>query len=368
MKIKTDDIINFDVDYIELYGTLKNHKEILVWLDDDNSNYRNYKWFVIEKTDRIKCYQYKITFWKNNLPVFAWYLWDVLNEYIETKDYFTVYWAAFNVMNISEIVEFIHENIDVDLWSFYYTNQINKRLKEPRNHSHIIKRLDLACDIKADVKKVVKNFRKLKSKWSKYYDDVWGVQTYYIWEKKNTMNKNLLIRVYDKIADIKQKEKQQYYVSYLKEPAITRIELEFRSETLKFLELNQILDRSYIFWLFITYLKKHTQIFSRFDDKSVERLKKLDKRVVLEDLHWRQVVKNRYHNTFLGYAKKYIALWNCPVDVLLRADIISERTKWDIAMSIVEGNFDSEKYLKWITVRNLSRLFADNEKDWDWGD
>jgi hypothetical protein len=52
-----------------------------------------------------------------------------------------------------------------------------------------------------------------------------------------------LIRIYDKIADIKQKEKQYLYPNYLKEKYITRIELEFRSELLKFLKLEQLLDR-----------------------------------------------------------------------------------------------------------------------------
>jgi hypothetical protein len=62
-----------------------------------------------------------------------------------------------------------------------------------------------------------------------------------------TKNKALLIRIYDKIADIYQKEKQAYYPDYLTEDYVTRVELEFRSELLKQVKLSQFLDRSFSF-------------------------------------------------------------------------------------------------------------------------
>lgn len=361
MRIVKEDIINFNIDYIELFWTLKNYKEVLKWIDDDNSNIRIYNWYTVAKTENLRNYQYKITFWKDNTPVFAWYLWDVLNMYIETKDYFVVYWSAFNLLDLAEIVDFINENIIVDYWSRYYINNLNNRLAEKRDYWFILKRVDLALDVIKPIWEIVKNFRELKSKWSKFYDDKWNIQTYYIWEKKNTLNKNLLIRIYDKIADIKQKEKQYLYPTYLKENYVTRIELEFRSESLKFLKLEQLLDRSYIFWIYTSYLLKHTHIFDKLKDDTPLKLKKLNKRITVEDLHSRQLTKNRYLNTFLWYSRKFLHLGSCPVDILIREWIISNRTKRDIASCIVDDSLNLSEYRQWVTERNLSYLFANNE-------
>lgn len=363
MRIKKDDIINFNIDYIELFWTLKNYKEVLKWIDDDNSNFRTYKWYTLVKTENLRNYQFKVTFWKSDTPVFAWYLWDMLNMYIETKDYFVVYWSAFNLLSLAEIIDFINENISTDYWSLYYIKNLNKRLSEKRDYSFILKRLDLALDVIKPIKDVTDNFRTLKSKWSKFFDDRGNIQTYYIWEKKNSMNKNLLIRVYDKIADIKQKEKQYLYTNYLKEKFITRVELEFRSESLKFLKLEQLLDRSYMFNLFTSYISKHTEIFNKLKNDTPLKLKKLSKSITLEDLHSRQISKDRYLNTFLWYSKKFLHLGSCPVDILIRHWIISNTTKRDIASSIVDDKLNLAEYRQWVTSRNLKYLFADNEEN-----
>jgi len=369
MRLNKKDIINFNVDYIEVYWTLKNYKEILKWLDNDNSNFRNYKGFTIEKTDKLRNYVYKITFWKNNTPVFAWYEWATLNMFIETKDYFVVYWSAFNIFSLAEIIDFINENIRIDYWTQYYIKELNKKLKEKREIYHMLKRVDLAIDIIKPINLVIKNFKKLKSKWAKFYDDKWNIQTYYIWEKKNKLNKNLLIRIYDKIADIKQKEKQYLYTNYLKEKYITRIELEFRSEALKFLKLEQLLDRSYIFNLFTSYISKHTDIFSKLESDTPIKLKKLSKKLNLWDLHTSQIVKKRYLNTFLGYSNKLLELWTCPVDYLLREWILKENTKYDIWLSIdEEWKLNLSKYRFGVTSQNARYIFADNYKKDEWWD
>lgn len=363
MKINRNEVLNFNVDYIELFGTLKNYKEILKGLDNDNSNFRNYNWFTLEKNNEIRNYQYKITFWKNDVPVFAWYLWTVLNMYVETKDYFVVYWSAFNLMSLAEIIDFINENIEVDYWSKNYIKDLNKKIENKRDYSFILKRVDLAVDIVKPIWEVVENFRKLKCKWSKFYDDRGNIQTYYIWEKKNTLNKNVLIRIYDKIADIKQKEKQFLYPSYLKEDYVTRIEIEFRSEMLKFLKLEQLLDKSYIFSLFTTYISKHSSIFENIKWEEI-RLLKVTKCIKLEELHWNQIVKNRYLNTFYWYAKKLKNLWGCPIHELLIRDLVQEITLRDISNWIDENwCFDLEKYKNWVSERYLGQLFANNVRN-----
>lgn len=363
MIIKKQEILGFNVDYIELFWTLRNYDEILKGLDSDNSNYRNYKWFTIEKNSEIRNYQYKITFWKNDVPVFAWYLWTILNLYVETKDYFVVYGSAFNLMSLAEIIDFIHENIEVDYWSKSYIIDLNKKIEKKRDFSFILKRVDLAIDVLKPIKEVVWNFRKLKSKWSKFYDDRGNIQTYYIWEKKNTLNKNTLIRIYDKIADIKQKEKQFLYPHYLKEKYVTRIEIEFRSEMLKFLKLEQLLDKSYMFSLFTTYIWKHTNIFDRIRGEEI-RLQKISKCVRLEDLYWNQIVKDRYLNTFYWYAKKLKNLWGCPVHELLLKWMAQEITLRDITNSIEKNwGLTIKGYQSAVSERYLGRLFANNLRE-----
>ncbi len=362
MRINKKDIISFDVDYIELFWTLKIYREIWKWIDNDNSHFREYKWYTLEYTWALRNYESKITFWKDNIPVFAWYLWAVLNEHIETKDYFVVYWSAFTLMTLEDIIDFIKENISIDYWSKRYIRDINKKIVNKRENTYILKRVDLKVDVIKPVWDVVKNFRKLTSKWSKFFDDKWNVQTYYIWEKKNTMNKNLLIRIYDKIADIKQKEKQFLHPHYLKEDYVTRIELEFRSELVKFLYLDQLLDREYTFWLFISYVQKHTPIFKKLVKWTPPRLDKLDKRITVSELHSSQLVKKRYKSTFLWYARKFLRLWSCPVHVLINEWIISSRTKTDIWISVKNWELDVHTYIDWVTTRNLGYLFANNEK------
>lgn len=347
--LKSSDFLNFDIDHIELYGTFINHRELFLWLDWDNSCFREYEWYTFEKTDRIRNYQYKMSIRKDNRTLFAWYRWDQLNEYIETRDYFVVYGTAFQVMALPEIVDFINTYINLD----YVDMKNHKR-------THTLKRLDMALDVRKGIWELLTWFNDLKQKWCKFFDEKGNVQTYYIGEKKNSRNKALLIRIYDKIADIYQKEKQAYHPDYLKEDFVTRVELEFRSELLKNVQLSQFLDRSYSFWLFCLYISKHTNLFKKFEDSNIEKLARLDKKVNLEDLTHRQLTRNRYVNTFLGYAKKFLTLRWCPIDILLREWIYKEETIQDMFYASDDDIFNINTYKDWVTAKNLRGLFADN--------
>ncbi len=353
-SLTSSDFLNHSVDHIEIYGTIRNHSELFLWMDGDNSSIRHFEWYTLEKTDRIKSYHYKITFWKNDSPVFAWYRWDQINEYIETRDYFVVYGTAFRLHSFSEIIDFIEEYLDLDgadKWK-------NKKF-------HTLKRIDLALDIRQNISLITSRFKELKQKWSKFFDEKGNLQTYYIWEKQLRKNKALLIRVYDKIADIYQKEKQHYYPWYLTEDYVTRIEIEFRSDLLKEVKLTQFLDKSFTFWLFCLYIWKHTKLFKKFENENIERLSRLNKKVDMEDLHHRQVTRKRYMNTFLGYASKIFRLKWCIADISIRENLYNEQTIHDIVKCYKNGEFDRKEYLNWITQRNLKRIFADNFKKED---
>lgn len=344
MKIKKSDILNFDIDYLEIIGSFKDIKEIIKWLDSDNSNSRTYEGFTIVRENDIKNFAYKIVFWKDNVTCFAYYEGQSLSEYVVTNDYLVVYGKAFHLFSTAEIYDFITEHLT------------GTRLK----------RLDLALDVKLNITDVCKNFKELKQKWCRFYDEAGNIQTYYIGEKQNRLNRSLLIRVYDKLADIKQKELQWLYKEYLFHDSITRIELEFRSELCKNFQLSNLLDRSYIFGLFITYVLKHTDIFTNFNTQTVLKLVRPKKNTDMESLEASSILRKRYLNTFLGYAGKILELGSCPVDVLIRHDIISDTTISDIWESTENNEFNKRHYMFGITSRNVKQIFnGESENDTD---
>jgi hypothetical protein len=134
---------------------------------------------------------------------------------------------------------------------------------------------------------------------------------------------------------------------------------------LKQVKLSQFLDRSFSFWLFCLYISKHTNLFKEFEDWNIEKLARLDKKVNLEDLHLRQLTRNRYVNTFLGYAKKFLLLRGCPIDILLREWIYKEETIQDMFYASDDDIFNINTYREWVTAKNLRSIFANNVKEND---
>jgi len=351
--LKDSEILHFDVDTIEVYGTLRGYKDLFLDEKGEETINREHGEYSFYKRFKVKGFRYKIEIRKNNVLLFAWYHGEQLNEYIETRDYFYVYGKAFLFMSLSNILDYIEENIDLD----YVDRANNKKY-------HTLKRLDLALDVSRDISNILSHFTELKQKWGEIYGNGGKTETYYIWEPKIRKNKALLIRVYDKIADIFEKEKEEFYADYLKIWNVTRLEIEFRSDLLKEVKLSQFLDRSFGLWLFTLYMEKHTPILKNFKDESIEKLSRLNKKVDLGDLRNRQKVRNRYRNTFYGYAKKFIHLQWCPVDTLIREGIYSETTMNDIILASQDWVFDREEYIHGVTQRNTRYLFADNlDKD-----
>lgn len=352
MILNKNDIFNFNVDEIEIFWTFSNYRKLFEWVNDSNSDYIIFNEFTLKKTQRLKNYEFKVDFFKNNVPCFAFYIWKKLNSKITTRDYFIVYWSAFQLFELNEIIDFIDtylllDSVDLSKWK--------------RNNT--LKRFDLALDLKKNILEIVKNFTKLTQKWAKFYWESWKLETKYIWDKQIRNNKSLVIRLYDKIEDIKKKNKQMLYPDYLLEENITRIEIEFRQELLKEFKLNQLLDRSYIFNLFIKYIEKHTKIFEKLKTEDVDKLKRLNKKVNLDDLRYDQIVRNKYISAFLWYSKTLLKIWVCPVDILIRNLIISENTKKDLHLWINNNEFDVLDYIKWKDRKYINKLFAEIEKD-----
>jgi hypothetical protein len=360
MKLKQTDIFNFNVDEIELYGTFSNYETLIEWVNSTNSDFIKFLDFTVKKSDNLKDYHFKLEFWKNNYPCYAFYVWKQLNAKIKTRDYFIVYWSAFKIIELNEIVDFIDTYLELD-----YIDQ------KKWNRFNTLKRFDLAIDIKKDISEIVKNFNDLTQKWAKYFWNKWELETYYIWEYKKRNNKRLLIRIYDKLKDIKQKQKQDLYGDYLLEENITRIELEFRKELISSLKLNQLLDRSYIYNLLILYLNKHTKIFDNIKTKEVEKLKATNKKVNLEELKYDDILKDRYITAFLWYARNILKIWSCPVDILLSKSVISDLTNKDIIFWMEKWVFNSRRYVEILNIRKSKQVFAKTEtkeENANWGD
>lgn len=342
MFLKRLDIIYFNVDEIEVYGTFANYEKLIVWLDCDNSNIMFFEEFTLQKSDKLKDYEFKIDFIHNDIPCFAFYVGTKVNEYITTRNYFKVYWNAFQVFELEIIIDFINTYLILD----GVDRKKNKKM-------HTMKRFDLAVDVLFPIDEIVnKNFKKLNQKGTKYMGTEWELETYYIWAYKVRDNKNFLIRVYDKIKDIKLKRKQRLYPWYLQYDNITRIEIEFRSQVVSFLDFEELLDTDKMFNLFIAYIKKHTKIFKNLKTQDVDKLKRINKYVDIEALKYDRILRERYFNTYCGYSKNILAMWACPVDILMRNDLISDLTRRDIPKCIVWDELSTQEYSEGNTERN----------------
>ena len=355
MKIKQNEIFGFWLDYLEVLGTCKDIERINFKLaTDEYIESPLFYWYKIKKVFKVMNYEYKIVLKKDGFDCFAYHKWQV-NGHIETSDFISVYGTAFKVFDTAdEIINFILDNIEYK-W---------------------LRRFDIAMDVSESIKDVYSNFKKHKWKWSIFYDDIWEVQTFYIWEKRKSLNKRKLIRCYNKIDDIKRTKRQILYPRYLIQDHITRIEIEFRSEMCKNVDILQLLDKEHLFNLFLTYISKHTDIFSKikFDE---ELLKSLQKRVSIEDLRYDELLKQRYVNIFWWYGKTILEVGWCPVDILIRKWAISEDTMKDIVLSTKDWVFRQDIYEFWLGVRNSRYIFRDPEDTvkylssydfYEWGD
>lgn len=331
-----ESIFNFALDYLEVYWEFNWIRELTKGLDSDNSNLSHFEDFSVTFDNNIKNYEYKLTFFKNDVPCFGLYRWYMINEYIETKDYFCVYGSAFNVLGEKYILDFIRDNIAFEK----------------------VKRFDLCLDITLPIAEILSEFKEIKQSWSKFFGVGGNVETVYIGQKKRT-NKQNIIRIYNKIADIYAKWKQKHMAEYLRYDDVTRIEIEFREEISCHVSFENLYERKYLIDTFYSYIEKHTGMFDDIPHEKII-LKRLQKNFDPESVSSSKMVSKKYRNMFKSYANKVLRYW-CPVDVLLRNDIISDTTLGDIALSVKDWKLDLEFYRLWATIRNWKRVFA-----WAW--
>lgn len=340
MKIRDKDIFHFGLDYLEVKGTSRNIEWIQLWLDTNKDWYstaKNFNWYLGKRVNKVMNYEYKTILQRDWIDCFAYHKWMQQWE-INTHDYIAVYGSAFQVFkNPKDIIDFVLDNIEYEE----------------------IKRFDIAIDILKDTKSIYKNFVTNKGKWSVFLDDKWEVQTFYIWEKKKKYNRRKLVRCYNKIDDIKRNKKRHVlYTEYLIHKDITRVEIEFRSELCSNIDLIELLEIKFLYDIFFSYIKKHTEIFSKIWFNPYV-LKSTKKRISIDELKTDELFKNRYINIFVWYAKSILEIWWCPIDILIRKWHISEDTKKDIVLSIKDGVFRQDIYEFWLGVRNSKYIFRD---------
>jgi len=316
-----NDIFHFWLDHLEVYGIFKYESELFDKLDFDNSNYWELEDYTFTKNE-VTRFKYKIIFTKDNYSLFAYYKWipKSKKQPVWTKDYITIYSTAFKLMEYEEILYFLE---------FYFD------LKHCR-------RFDICIDLKIDIEQLTKYFNDFDT-WREYKKS-WKLETRYIWEVKNSLNKRQLIRIYDKFKDIVVKKKLKLYEDYLIEKNITRIELEVRQELAKNINYQEVFNDSLLVWIFKNYLNKHTDIFDKIESDKITLYRpkiKLDPES-FQSLYY----KTQRKNIFIWHARTIFNMWFCPIRVLIWEWYIQPKTERMLWSDLIQLMLEKEIKLK----------------------
>lgn len=336
MKISKN-IIHFGLDHLEIFWTFLFENEMFEKLDFDNSNYWELEDYSFTKNEVPK-YKYKIIFTKDNYSLFAYYKWDNLsNSIIKSKDKIVVYSTAFKLLGYQEIKYFLS-------WYFELTKCF---------------RFDICIDLNIDINVILLEFTELQT-W-KEYKKSWNIETRYIWDSNKYRNKRQVIRVYNKILDIKEKNKHKLYKNYLVEDYVTRIELEVRSELAKNISLDEIFDDKKLTWIFKNYLRKHTDTFNIWEMENITLYRKPENKITPE-MFQSLVYKDKRINIFIWHARSIFENWYCPTRILIWAWLILEDTKKFLDDDVVEIIWEIEGRLRKDSIIKLKKRRFSNYK------
>lgn len=330
-----NDVIHFWLDHLEIFATSKHEKELFDILDFDNSNYWELEDYTFTKNEVPK-YEYKILFTKDNYSLFAYYKWKPKSKKqpVATRDYLVVYWTAFKILSIDEIQYFME-------WYFELFHA---------------RRFDICMDLKKDITQTLKCFNDFKT-WREYKKQ-WRTETRYIWELKKS-NKRQIIRIYDKLLDIRAKQKLKLFFWYFdyKDTWVTRIELEVRQELAKNVPYYALFhNQSVLYGIFKNYLCKHTKILNKIDVEKISLYKEPEK-IDAEKFQSLYYVTQQV-NHFLWHARTIQEMWFCPTRVIIWAWYTSLWTQLIIWQDRYENILAREK--KVITQAKESKYIRKN--------
>lgn len=347
MKINSTNVISnvlsFHIDWLEVYGTFRRNpylRQKIHEITNDPFSFGSEEFelwdFTCDYRIWVWNYKSKLTFKKNGVACFAYYEWVQVSEIITTKDYFVVYGKALRILTLEQILEFIEANIEIQY----------------------LRRLDLALDIQYDIADVIAEFRELRQKGWQHFWDHGKLETYTIGDRNPVKNRNLFIRVYDKVAEIYADKLQKLYPEYLTWESVTRVELEFRPDLCKNLPFERLRDDEYLLDLFCRYIEKHTSLFQKLSTRKVDRLSRPKKKQNPSELH---LIPKRYMSAFLGYARNIITMWWCPVDILLRNDIVRLSTVQDINRTLKKWRVSILSYKFWLEGEEIPEYYQKPE-------
>lgn len=297
-----NEIHHFWLDHLEVFWTFKYEEDLFDKLDFDNSNYWEIEEYTFTKNE-VNKFKYKIIFSKENYSLFAYYKWIPKwpKQGVGTKDYIVVYSTAFKLLEYEEILYFLE---------FYFN------LKHCR-------RFDICIDLKVNIEHLLKYFNNFNT-WREYKKS-WKIETRYIWEVKNSLNKRQLIRIYDKYKDIVAKKKLKLYNDYLIQDNITRVEIEIRQELAKNRNYKDIFDNALLFGIFKNYIYKHCKIFDLF---WIEKITLHKKRETIDAEKYQSLYyKTQRVNIFLWHLRTIYNMWFCPVRIAINEWFIQDKTK-----------------------------------------
>lgn len=298
--------------------------ELAIWMNDTNTNFRTFEWFDMHYHWDITNYRYKLIFSIDWVQSMAFYKWGVQMWAVTTKDYIVIY---------PPMITYTWRDYIKDFLKKYFV------IEKP-------KRFDIALDVLIPIDDIVNDFKYKKVTGSEFRGAGWELETLYIWQKKKT-NKMSLIRIYDKKKDIIVKNKQKIQADYLLEDSVTRIEIEFRAEMLRYENWENLFDEQFMRSLFFTHIRKNTTVFNSivFSDIFLKR-----NRWVLdpECLPSTTLIKERTQKMLAWYAKSFLSAWSCPVDYLMRVWLMQETTIDDLIM---------KWYTQEATIRNVKQIF-----------
>lgn len=339
IKIKKSDILFFWMDTIECFWNFKNKSDCFfnsVFSDlDYDVNFSIADDIEIEFSTKPSKYLYKLLFKKDWISCFAYYEWTQISANITTKNYYTVYWKGWKVLWSKRVFEILDKYFEFS--SF--------------------RRLDLSCDLLLPIDEILFNFSKLFQKWADFFWDLWNRETHYIWDVKKQNNKYMLIRIYDKLKEIRKEKTQKLYTNYLIHKNVTRIEISFREETSKFIKWEESKDYdNYSFNLFCSKLEKHTSLFLSLQTKKI-KLKIADKSVDLSSLKPEEILESHYLKNFKWYARNLLEVWICPINLLLMSSLYDSLTLWDVINSQNSNKFNLDDYKSYLTYRDIKQIF-----------
>lgn len=322
MKNIENIIHHFGLDHLEVYWTF-NDESLFEKLDFDNSNNWKLDDYEIIKSE-VPRYYYKIIFSRYWKSLFAYYKWKPKSKEqpVATKDYIVVYWTAFKILEYEEVLWFLE----------WYLSLRHCR------------RFDICIDLRINIDELLKNHFNDYKTWRDYRKS-WSTETRYFWELKNSKNKRQLIRVYNKIVDIFEKNKIDLYQDYLTFPNITRVELEIRPELAKVRDYKEVFDDALLIWILKNYLYKYTKIFEEIQGEKITLYRA--KNVKLSSNEFQSVFYKTWRlNNFIWSARTIYNLWFCPVRVLIWEWYILDKTRLTLWVGTIEEMIKKEHDLK----------------------